>query len=292
MEDKKIMNKQREAINSYNEALFAIYKDQGLQCLSDNNYTYASENVLGINIDAVVMANQSGLYQRQIEIYDLLKIDKSTKNPNQMQMELISATADLKYRLGTLYLYHPYITRLEHSYSYIESKKFFHFNQRLEDARFNRELPVAFESLYKFWQRLGDYLCSFFPELLLDKKGMIYFQNPFQYIHNHFPDLENSLHFQWLWDFQQNVYPMLNKHRKFFVHQAGYDSDYVKKFLDAHSKDENAIIALDNERDRWLPYLHEQSELCNNGYLTMMRFLNQLKITKTAKGQFEYKIIV
>lgn len=205
-----------------------------------------------------------------------------------MQMELISATADLKYRIGTLYLYHPYILRFEHSYSYIDGKKFYHYDQRLEDARFNRELPVAFEALYKFWQRLGDYLCSFFPEFLLEKKGLIYFQNTFQYIHENFPHLETSPHYQWLWQFQQDTYPVFNKPRKFFVHHAGYDSEYVKKFLDAHSRDDAAIVALDAERDNWLPYLKEQSKLCNDGYLAMMRFLNQLQITKDAEGRFNY----
>lgn len=165
------MSKQKEAIKAYNDALYAVYTNNKLQCLSDDNYTYDGENVIAINTYAVIMATKSELYYRQVEVYDALKMDKATKNPNQMQMELITASEDLKFRVGTLFLYHPFITNLEHSYSYIDGKKFFHYNPKLEDARFNRELPVAFEALYKFWQRLGDYLCSFFPELLLKKKG-------------------------------------------------------------------------------------------------------------------------
>jgi hypothetical protein len=285
------MSTQKDAIKAYNEELFKVYNEQQLLSLQDENYTYAGENIIAINVDAVVMSAKSNLYYRQVEVYDELKLERATKNPNQMQMELISATVDLKYRLGTLYLYHPYITKLEHSFSRIDGRKFYHYGQKLEDARFNRELPVAFESLYKFWQRLGDYLCSFFPELLLEKKGVTYFQHPFQYIHTHFPDLEASSHYQWLWKFQQDTYAIFNKHRKFFVHHAGYDSDYVKKFLEAHSQDDAAIVALDAERDNWLSYLKEQLKLCNDGYLEMMRFLNQLQITRDAEGYFNYTLI-
>lgn len=207
-----------------------------------------------------------------------------------MQMELIAATAELKYRLGTLYLYHPYITILEHSFSYIDGRKFYHYDQRIEDARFNRELPVAFEAVYKFWQRLGDYLCSFFPELLLEKRGQIYFHHIFQYIHQNFPHLEASAHYQWLAQFHNDHYPLLNKHRKFFVHHAGYDSDYVRKFLEAHAQDDAAIVALDEERDGWLPYLKNQLRLCNEGYLEMLRFLNQVTIAPNADGGFDYTL--
>lgn len=101
-----------------------------------------------------------------------------------------------------------------------------------------------------------------------------------------------SPHYQWLWKFQQDTYPIFNKHRKFFVHHAGYDSDYVKKFLDAHAQNEAAIVGLDEERDSWLPYLKEQLKLCNDGYLEMMRFLNQLQITKNTDENFNYDIVL
>jgi hypothetical protein len=286
-----IMKSRKEIIKAYNEELFKVYKEEHLQSLQDENYTYAGENIIAINVGAVSMAGRSGLYDRQVEVYNKLKLDRGTKNPNQMQMELISVTADLKFRVGTLYLYHPFITVLEKSYRVIDGKKFHRYNQKLEDARFNRELPVAFECLYKFWQRLGDYLCSFFPEFLLDKRGLVYFQQTFQYIHDHFPALEASPHYQWLWQFQQDTYPVFNKHRKFFVHHAGYDSDYIKKFLEAHAQDDAAINALDAERNNWLPYLKEQSTLCNDGYLEMMKFLNHLQITRNEDGDFNYTLI-
>jgi len=284
------MNKQREAIEAYNEELFSLYREHGLHCLSDDNYIYKGENVIAVNVDAVVMANKAGLYDRQIEVYDQLGIERDVKNPNQMQMELFSATADLKYRIGSLYLYQPYITIFEHSFSYIEGKKFYHYDQKLADARFNRELPVAFESLYKFWQRIGDYISSFFPELLIEKRGQTYFQSPFQYIHADFPQLEASVHYHWLNKFQEQTYPQFNKYRKFFVHHAGYDSDYVNKFLKAHREDDNAMILLDKERTDWTPYLNEQLILCNDGYLEAMHFLNQIEIIKDGNGHFDYQL--
>lgn len=76
----------------------------------------------------------------------------------------------------------------------------------MQDRRFNRELPVTFETLYKFWQRIGDYLC-FFSELLLKQRGMIYFHLPFQHISSKYSQLAKSTNFVWMDKFSKGTYP-------------------------------------------------------------------------------------
>jgi len=280
-----------KAIVAYNEALYQTYKANGLICLSDDSYTYKGVNVLAINNPAVVMAAKSGLIDRLNEVCDELEIERTVKNPNMMQSEIFIATADIKFRLGTLYLYHPYIVTLADSWGYFKGKRHYHYNQTMEDGRFNRELPIAFECLYKYWQRIGDYLCVFFPELLIKQKGAIYFHLPFQHITSKYPQLAVSENFTWLNNFAELTYPAFNKHRKFFVHYWGYDTRHFNKFLESNANDVDAIKKLDEERKNWMPYLKEQLDLCNDGYLRLMNFLNELEISKNAAGEFEYSLL-
>lgn len=279
-----------DIINAYNEQLNQIYLKQDIKCLSDEGYQFQGENVIAINNPAVVAASKAGLIDYLNDVCDSLNIDRELKNPNTNQFELFTATADIKYRLGTLFLYQPYITILANSYGYLRGEKHFRYNQTREDARFNRELPIAFEGLYKFWQRLGDYLSNFFPELILEKKAMLYFHAPFLHIHAKYPQLEQSENYNWLKNFAENQYPGFNKHRKFFVHYTGYDTHYFSRFLEANGGDEAAIAKLDKERVDWLPYLKEQLNLCNEGYLKMMYFLNEIAINPNQDGTFDYQL--
>ncbi|WP_460677808.1 hypothetical protein [Mucilaginibacter koreensis] len=236
------------------------------------------------------MASKNGLIDRLNEVCDELGIDRQVKNPNIMQHELFVASGDIKYRTGIIHLYHPYIVVLSNSYGWLDGKKHFTYRQTMEDGRFNRELPIAFESIYKFWQRIADYLCVFFPELLLKLKGKTFFQHPFDHINSVYPHLAASENFKWLNEFMANEYPLFNQHRKFFVHYSGYDTDYFNKFLSSKGADEAGVNSLDQERRDWLPYLKRQLELCNDGYIKLMNFLNEIEITHDSDGKIKYDL--
>ncbi|HVS90845.1 MAG TPA: hypothetical protein VHE59_02360 [Mucilaginibacter sp.] len=284
------MGKEIEIIDAYNQLLYQKYDENGLVCLSDNEYKYKGENVLGMNNPAVVMASSVGVLTRLDQVCKKLNNKHFQKNPNLFQNELIVATGDIKYRIGTLLLYQPYIVSLIDSYSFHRGKKYYTYSQTRNDARFNRELPIAFECLYKFWQRVGDYLIIFFPDILFEKKGTTYFHDPFQYISKNHKELECSENYRWLKDFSSTIYPTFNKHRKFFVHHTGYDNQFFTKFLNANQDNSDAIVELDLERKNWTPFLKEQLQHCNDGYLKLMHFLNELEITKQEKGEFTYEI--
>jgi hypothetical protein len=61
----------------------------------------------------------------------------------------------------------------------MESEKRLYYEQTSNDARYNREIPVAFESLYKYCQRLVDYLLKVFPEGLAACGGKSFFIHHF-----------------------------------------------------------------------------------------------------------------
>lgn len=283
------MNESYEIIEQYNNLLYDIYNVEGLNCLSDNEYKYKELNILALSNPALVDAVKIGLYER------LTQVIKHNELPNfnhtYAENELIITTADLKYRLGTLYLYFPYITKLQNSYRYRNGEKYYVYYQSRNDARFNRELPIAFECLYKFWQRLSDFMLSFFPDELNNCSGRSYFHTPIKYICKHHPNLTKSDNLQWLLNFSENIYPEFNKKRKFFVHTAGYDNTFFAEFINNSKRDEISMIEMDKERESLLPYLKGQLELCLEGYVHIMNFLNEIKFEVTESTNLNDKTI-
>lgn len=280
------MKERIDVIEAYNALLREIYRENNLRCLADEEYSYKGRNVLSPANDAEQAMVRSGLYKR---LEHVLTLNKADYNFMHAENELIGTTADFKYRLGTLYLYAPYVVKLQNSYYQHNGKDQFYHEPTYLDSRYNREIPVAFETLYKFWQRLMDYVTAFFPELLLKSKGVTYFHTVINYISNTQPHLTSSINFQWIKNFADQTYPLINKQRKVFVHTEGFENQFFRDFLDADTTAISEMEVLDAQRQDLLPFLHQQMELCMEGYFKAMDFLNELKFTKdTETGQFSY----
>lgn len=275
------MDETKKIIDAYNQLIYEIYDREQISCLSDNNYVYKGVNVLGLSNPAIVKMVKVGLYDCLSEITDKLKRPRFSEV--HAENEIMTATADIKYRLGTMYLYFPYIVKLHQSYYYLKGERQYYYEQSRDDARFNREIPIAFESLYKYWQRLSDYLLSFFPKALAACKGVSYFHTPLDYILSNHADLLGSDNLQWLISFKDNNYLEFNKRRKFFVHTAGYDNEFFQNFLKANNK-EDKVIEMDQERANILAFLKENLDNCLEGYLKMMAFLNELEFSSESKN--------
>jgi hypothetical protein len=277
-----------EIIEEYNTLLREIYREYDLRCLADEDYTYKGRNVLSPANDAEQGMVRSGLYTR---LEQVLTLNKADYNFMHAENELIGTTADFKYRLGTLYLYAPYVVKLQDSYYQFNGKDQFYHEPTYLDSRYNREIPVAFETLYKFWQRLMDYITAFFPELLLKTKGVTYFHTVINYINNNQPHLTSSLNFQWIKNFADQTYPLINKHRKVFVHAEGFENQFFRRFLDADTTAISEMEELDAQREDLLPFLLQQMELCLEGYFKAMDFLNELIFEQDAMTEeFTYRL--
>lgn len=278
-----------EIIEEYNALLREIYRENDLKCLADEDYTFKGRNVLSPAGDAKRTMVKSGLYTRLEQV--LSQLDKAHYNFMHAEHEIIGTTADFKYRLGTLYLYVPYVVKLQDSFYQFNGKDQFYHDPTYLDSRYNREIPVAFENLYKFWQRLMDYVTAFFPEQLLKTKGVTYFHTIIDYISNKQPHLTSSTNFQWIRNFADQTYPLINKQRKVFVHTEGFENQFFRSFLDADTTAISEMEELDAQRQDLLPFLHQQMELCLDGYFKAMDFLNELEFNKDAlTGKFSYHL--
>jgi hypothetical protein len=283
------MEKKKEIIAKYNDLLFDVYQEHELKCLSDDDFNSKGRNVLGASGVAVVAMVEAGLHDHLNEVTDVLR--KPRFHHMHAESELIGVSGDIKHRLGTLYLYFPYLVKLHQShYPFGGERQFYHEPTRF-DMRFNREVPIAFEALYKFWQRLMDYLLSFFPEELKAKEGRTFFHTPIDYLKKHQPQLTSSENFKWIANFAEKSYPLLNARRKRFVHGDSYDSQFFRDFLASDTTSVDAMLELEKGRDDLLPFLKEHMNLCLEGYFKVMDFLNELVINKDEDtGKFNYSL--
>jgi hypothetical protein len=194
-------------------------------------------------------------------------------------------SSEIKYRVGTVLIYYPYLKPVND-----------YLNHDLLSKRFYFELPIAYESLYKFWQRLSDYLLAFFPDAQIEDKPnkktnrirKTYFDTPLKYIEKSYPDLVDSSNYQWIKNFRENDYRELNRYRKEFVHKYGYISLFFQKFREAKTKE--AKYNLNKEREKHKEFLKGQTLKVIEGFVKFMSFISELEISRNKSGQFEYRL--
>lgn len=203
--------------------------------------------------------------------------------------ELIIATKDLRRRIGILFLYVDSLYRISENPTTVNGKIWYQYNPTQFDDAYNLEIPIAFEAIYKFWQRVSDLIMIFLPYAMAEKKrGNTYFETPFLYTEKHLSELKESVHYQWLLQFWRESYPELNRHRKYFVHNLGYTIDFFRRFIKDNSNIE-VLRKLDKERGQWPEYLKAQSELCIKGYYECIDFLSQITIS-IESGKLHYAL--
>ena len=267
-------------IKEWEDALNSIYK---------NKIIYSLENYPnGRNprdIPQNVTDNFNKLYKENKRLYDTYYKNKhgidfqSGSLLYTIKTELIIASKDIRRRIGILFLYADYLYRVSENPLTANGKIWYQYNPTQFDDTFNLEIPIAFEALYKFWQRVSDLILIFFPGVMEEnKKGTTYFETPFSYIEKTSIELKESRHFQWLLEFKRKKYVDLNKHRKYFVHNIGYTVDFFRRFINDNNN-YDALCVMDDKRSSWPEYLKAQSELCIIGYYECLDFLAKLDIS-------------
>lgn len=75
------------------------------------------------------------------------------------------------------------------------------------------------------------------------------------------------------------------------MHTEGFENQFFRNFLDADKTAVSEMEELDTQRQELLPFLHQQMELCLEGYFKAMDFLNELDFSHDVQtGQFTYQL--
>lgn len=271
-------NNRLKTITDYNNILVDIYLFEDLKCLRDNEYLHFDKKINRIDEEF----NHS--IQFLIKEYEIVEskyytMDYSNYFFFDSKAELITMSSEIKYRVGTVLIYYPYLTPVNNYLDHDLLAKRFHF-----------ELPIAYESLYKFWQRLSDYLLAFFPDAQINDKNKriknSYFHTSLDYINSNYSNLLCSSNYQWIKNFRENDYKQLNKFRKEFVHKSGYVVTFYQRFRKAKTEQEK--YNLNKERQEHVEFLINQTSKVIEGFVRFMSFISELEISRNENGKFDY----
>lgn len=141
------------------------------------------------------------------------------------------------------------------------------YDQNTYDRRYSSFVTCCFEKSYNFWDRIGDRIASFFPELIrihqvdfvriLDRLELKGFENK---------------HLNWLIQFKENEYKELNLYRRNFVHYYQFES-YFRYQHAMNLSDFDSLSKLWLEKYGFAAYFKKHLRLSSEGYFHMCKFL-------------------
>lgn len=220
-----------KVIWEFQKEIAKIYEGEklnSLECL-DQEFTVNGKNILAWFFDVV--------RKGQIKFKDF-DFHKSFDDICFCCDEIMHFTAQL-------YLYKPYLYNpLLYGFPFA-GKILYPYSRTIENKRFNMFANTVCEKVYNYWDRIGDLLTTYFPEIIDPNKT--YFATTIDRIPKEFHNSDNYI---WLKSFRENEFKELNGKRKQIVHYITIDTT----FKWSHSKDPF-------DRDEIVKMLTTQKEL-------------------------------
>ena len=175
--------------------------------------------------------------------------------------ELLFISRDIKYYTALLYYFKPYITDSSYNGTYF---------QTLEDRRYMMFASICFQSVYNFWDRIGDLLALFFQTGLPETS--IYFSR----VLNNFPkDYKESENFLWLkTHYDQEIKNLLGQ-RDDIVHSYQLECEYYWRVLEA-KRDVDKTREIQQEKESFPEKFNRQIDLILKGFEIALKLIEEL----------------
>lgn len=184
--------------------------------------------------------------------------------------DLILCSDEIRYFTAHLYLYKPFINSpIEDSFLF-NGKMIYPNYQNLSSIRYNMFSDIVCQKIYNFWDRIGDLIASFFPNLI--KSNEITFSKIIDSIPIEFT---SSINFQWLKKFKLKEYKEINQIRRQVVHYKLIDTNFKHTHL-KHFTDRKEIKNLQNKREDLLDLYKNHISLTINGFEKTLLFLDEI----------------
>ncbi len=213
---------------------------------------------------------------RQIMEWYKKAIEKSeTKNIGKFNYcknfdDIIFCSDELLYFTAHLFMYRPFINNPIKDRQLFYGQDVYPNFQSLEAKRYNMFTDITSQIAYNYWDRIGDLIASFFPELI--KPREVFFPTAIEAIPLCFQSNENYL---WLKDFKEKGYVSLNKKRKRTVHYQTTDTDFMYNHNDKISNRE-ALQTLQDERNSLADFYQEHISLTMTGFEKTLFFIEDI----------------
>lgn len=240
-----------EVLDFLREKILAVYTSENMVCLSDNHFDFK-----GVNIMAVPDAG----------------FEHPLWNSYKNLRDIINCNQDLMYFTGNLFLYRPLINNpLDDVDATTFDFPVSHYHQNIYDHRYCSYVSAAFEKAYNFWDRIGDLLHSFYPNLIPNIKSVDFVRM----VDKVYELGERDEDFLWIRDFKDTDYADLNKFRRDVVHYYQYETTYhFNHAVNAVNFDELAILW--NEKRGFPEYFKRHLGLSCEGCIKLYAYLTKV----------------
>jgi len=230
---------------------------------------YKSSNLINLaGLDRKFILNDRNILKWYFDTIGSIKNKSSDFDFNRCFEDLVFCSDEIIYFTALLILYRPYLQNpIKDGYQFGD-KMVYPYTQTIEVSRFNMFVNTLYEKVYNYWDRIGDLIGAFIPNL---NPKRIYFTTIIDHLDKNFKDSENYI---WLKDFRESEFKELNNKRKNVVHYeligTAFRWDHA---LDATDKEK--ISNLVNERNKLPEYFKTHNDLTKTGFEKTIQLLTE-----------------
>jgi hypothetical protein len=175
--------------------------------------------------------------------------------------ELRFIAGDVKYYTALLHFLRPYITDSTNDGTY---------HQTLEDRRYMMAASTCFQSVYNFWDRIGDILNAYFVTGLPDSS------NYFSRVLNNFPAaFRNSENYIWLNDNFNSEIKRFVGQRDNIVHTYQLECEFYWRVMEA-KMDMDKIEMIQAEKESFPEVFVNHLKIMHEGFPRAIKLIQEL----------------
>ncbi len=258
------MKDRRKVIQGFQEVMHEVYDQYNLTSLRGLNHEYT------LNGKQIVSWYFEVVRKGRVKYHDSFDFNKNFD-------DLIFCSDEILYFLAQMYLYRPFMNNPLND-GFLHGEKIVYPNeQNLEAKRYNMIANIVSEKLYNYWDRIGDVLAVYFPELIKPKQ--VYFVKIIDAIPQEFRDDEN---YKWLEEFKVNHYTQLNRLRKRNVHYITVDTELKYHHLNkVWSRDE--MVQWVEDRNAIADFYRKQYDYTFEGFEKTLNLIK--KVTEVSLSE-------
>lgn len=251
----RIMDPVLKKAKEYVAEIEQVCKDKQIFCLFDDQIVIDGKNAKSFAID---ITRKPELINTPI--HDFNTID-----------DIFRASQEIKSLFGEVLLLNPYITNYISNPVLFNGTTIYTYFPTFIDQRFFQTTGILFESLYNYWDKIGDILAAYLKLDLISTQ--IYFPTVIDNIPKEFHSSDN---YKWLKNFRSEEYNRLNKKRKSVVHykhlESNFHEEYSKNF-----KKKDELEKLYIEQMGLSIFLNDQVRKTIKGFEIAFNLLNEIK---------------
>ncbi len=193
-----------------------------------------------------------------------VKID-SIKNSE----DLAALSDELQFITGQLYMYRTHI--LDSTLNPMSGAESLFYPKQVNYAEgmFNLLVNQAYQTCYNFWDRIGDLINPFLPNPLSERSV------DFTRVINATPAFLNSMNFEWLKNYCENEYKLMNEARRTIVHHEMPSTSEMFDHLKAISN-KDAIKSLYEDKIAKADYFKQKCAEQLDGLFYCLSFLDEI----------------